>query len=387
MAARGDPLCSLFLLLSLVLGLKHWQGPPVNQSRRFSLYLLGAWFFFLLSLLSKETGVVYFPILACVLYFLKSQRGLRLIAQLFPFALILTLYLFIRSGMLGGVGGYEQAYAPFRIVAGFFVQLISLPLPGFFDYFRFGQSFFYSALLTVLALISICLIFVGAWHLIRLSSTGRAMVVFLVLSLIPPAGIFTLNYSANDRVLYIPSIWLCFGISLLIFSFYATNEMRGKRAVILISGCFALISFMLSLNWYFAGQLRDKATEVPTPVIELDSVRLAVVPHNYKGVYMLVPGAGQRSLFTDGTINLKEKTDISGLVLLSVEARSADFTRPVSMVRTSREEVIVTAAENFSFRATPGAYSMFRKLDLEATFDQWRGINLAKVLRLKRMKE
>jgi hypothetical protein len=144
---------------------------------------------------------------------------------------------------------------------------------------------------------------------------------------------------------------------------------------------------MLSLNWYFAGQLRDKATEVPTPVIELDSVRLAVVPHNYKGVYMLVPGAGQRSLFTDGTINLKEKTDISGLVLLSVEARSADFTRPVSMVRTSREEVIVTAAENFSFRATPGAYSMFRKLDLEATFDQWRGINLAKVLRLKRMKE
>jgi hypothetical protein len=383
MAARGDLLCSLFLLLSLVLVLKHWQGPAVDQNRRFSLYLLGAWFSFLLSLLSKEAGVVYFPILACVLYFLKDQRGLRLVAQLFPFALILTLYFLIRTGTLGHLGGYEQVYAPIRIIAVFFVQLIGLVLPGVFDFFRFGQSFVYSALLIVLALLSTCLISIGAWYLIRLSSTGGLMVISLVLSLIPPAGIFTLNYSANDRVLYIPSIWLCLGMSLLIFSFNHTDQTGRKRAVTLISGFFALISFVLSFNWYFAGQLRDKAAAVPTPVIELDRVRLAVVPHNYKGVYILVAGAGQYSPLTGATINSKGKNDISGLVLLNVEARSADFRKPVSMLRISSEEVIVTAGENFSFRATPGAYSMFRKIGLEATFDQWRGINLAKVLRLR----
>jgi hypothetical protein len=385
MAARGDLLYSLFVLVALVLVLKHWDGQSGSRHQPISPFLIGSWLSFLLSLLSKESGVVLLPILACLLYFLKDQKGMRLFGQLLPFAVILGLYLFVRARALGQVGGYEQVYKPVRVAAGFFVQLISLVVPGFLDFSRYGQTPLYSALLVVLALVALCLVFAGIWLLIRLGPTSRLVVVLLVLSLGPPVGIFTLSYSANDRVLYIPSVWLCIGIALLVLSFVRTNETSGKRAVALISACFALMSFMLSVNWHSAGRLRDRATVVPTPVIDFESVRLAVVPHNYMGVYMLAPGAGQFALSTGATIDPKGGTRIAGLVLLNVEARNADFTRSVSML-TSSEEAVVTAGDDFSFRATPGAYSLFQGVGLQATFDEWRGTSAAKVLRLKRVK-
>ena len=121
---RHDGIAVLFLLLSLLLFMKHRSSP-----RRGSIYLLISLFCYLLALGAKEIAVI-FPALL-VGYLIIFSPNQRLLARVggtlkasLPYLVLTPLFLAFRAHIVDGVGGYDPRLIPLANKLNFFTGTI-----------------------------------------------------------------------------------------------------------------------------------------------------------------------------------------------------------------------------------------------------------------------
>lgn len=382
MGARADLLCGLFLLGGLLLFLQHCTSSIVMMPY-FSLSLAGACFLFLAALLTKETGVIYLPLATCVLYLFSKERRPRNLYALVPPLVVLGLYLYLRASALGLSGAYDDIRTPLRVAVAFPTQLLALVVPGFFDFFRIQGPDAHSVLLSLVAVCALASFVSGIWYVARTTSVGMFVVAALLISLAPAAGIVTLKYTANERVLYIPSIWFCIGLAVMLWSGGRRLERNRARIIAALATGFAVASFALSFNWYHAGQLRDAAASQPPGRVELDGIRFVTLPDNYRGAYIFRNGYEDYLSVMDGRPRLRRTSEVGNAIFLNVESRDVNFKDAVRITRISSREVVLQSMDGLSFRSSPWVYSTFASLNVEAHFDGWIALDAAKILRLR----
>lgn len=210
-AGLTDPLVSLFLLGGFLLHRRSRQGGA-------PLAAIGAPLCYALALLSKETALL-FPLLLIGYDALFHRSALKTPAALWrylPYALLLALYLVLRSNALdGGESGLwsRMDFHNWPLLLEFFahyIQLLFLPWP--LEYYYSPPQVGSLALITGGLLIG-----GGLFYLQRAMRHGHRLyllaVAWIILFLLPalPIALFAEPVFAT-RVLYLPSV----GVALLI---------------------------------------------------------------------------------------------------------------------------------------------------------------------------
>lgn len=258
---RSDILAVIFLCVAVL---------TIRASRIGPLYAaVGAGLFYILALMSKETAVVVFLLLALVL-FLKRYHGIKLRQRgmnsvFWSFLLISFLYILLRIVIIGGVGASQEN--SFFKGAGFSVIFPTMSRV-FLDYFLLNlfpicQRISYADYELSRGLFESRAIFSYLFHVLVLSLAlinirKRTALAFLLLaiyvSLIPVSQIVPFMDIKAERFLYLPSIFFC---ALPVLSF---AKLKGRSKHFLIAGMVALsaVFFVRTLQYssYFKAPQR-----------------------------------------------------------------------------------------------------------------------------------
>ena len=245
-SGRTDLLATMFMLASL-----WWTGARKGA-------LIGAAFFFIAALLSKETAIVL-PAVVLVSTMLSAhrepsarRRGLILTAVLFVIAL---LYLVLRKQVLGASVGYfhrfthgfEQAVAlPFSILAHYTYKLVFPFRPNAESDFPPPAHFWNLHVLVGVAIFACICYALWRWRGNRVFVFGTAVIA---IGLLPVLNILPLNQILAERFLYFPST----GFALLVALFVITLRRRWRLPatvvfVLLLAACSAR-TVMRTADW------------------------------------------------------------------------------------------------------------------------------------------
>ena len=215
---RSEILSALFLFIAFIFLIQFHQVENKN-SRIISLFLSGI--FFLLSLLSKETGITL-PLLYSlylVIFQRKKLKYLKTWGGLIYLLLLLVIYIHLRINVLGGIigpaGKAEYFYQYPRLTPLFTLPLLFLKYLklSFFPFFlsvdyTFAPITYPSGLFFFLAflfLLYLFFIFFTCKHFPLISFS----LAFFLLSLLPYLHIVPIGWLLGERFLYLPTAGIC----------------------------------------------------------------------------------------------------------------------------------------------------------------------------------
>ncbi|UCC94793.1 MAG: tetratricopeptide repeat protein [Candidatus Omnitrophota bacterium] len=279
-SSRADSQVTLFILISIFLFLKYIRRPHR------SLYLIGSLCSFVLSLLSKELGVILPLLLLAIIPFISAEgketrdRDSRkqrphtaelslqgksfLLKTVAPFFIILIIYGIIRSVVLhfSSLSGVNTPSLYIRLLttAESFVRLIALllfPLRIHIEkYLPFSSGLFQtSTLFSVIILIAIGIFM----YLVRRRSPLCLFgLVWFFVTLLPMANIVPINATIADHWLYLP----CCGFFLAVIAGFSdwmsrisakTLQRTAKLFTIIlycfIVGMFGFLTIKQNTSW------------------------------------------------------------------------------------------------------------------------------------------
>ncbi len=235
-------LCFLFALLSLFLFIK------IGKKQTLLKITLASIFFFL-SLLSKETGIVYLIIIPLTLFVFSKVSTKRILSITIILAVITSIYLLIRFEVLesishrtienlhttyinslrGAPDFITQKATAFYILLKYFILLI-FPRQLSFDY-SFAEIPVHH-IYSVGALAGILFyLFIGVYSILKIRKKDIVAfsVLFYLIALAPVSNIFLLiNWTMAERFLYMPSLGFCIALSFLILKLTKTEKYKSK---------------------------------------------------------------------------------------------------------------------------------------------------------------
>lgn len=246
-AGLGEPLFTLFLLTSFLF---------------FSKYTLISCLFFFLALLTKETAVVFFPLI--LIYSACLARKNQGIFPIFGFLAVLFSYVLLRYQVVGGLPQDLSFPSPIA-KSPLSTRLVTIPyeIVYYLSIFIFPYSLSIAQhplvhLITDIRFWGSCLVILLVFSFFYwLGKSSKSFLVlfftaWFLLGLVPSLNLFPLSATVAERWLYFPSIGLI-GITVVACLYFSTKiKINKKIIVIVLSGYLVLLSFRTILritNW------------------------------------------------------------------------------------------------------------------------------------------
>jgi len=246
---RSEILATLFSLLAFLFLIQFHKGK--RRWEKITCFLLSG-IFFLVSLLSKETGITlpFLYFLYLIIFQREKIKHLKTWTGLIYLLFLSLIYIYIRIKVLGGiigpVGEAEYFYqyppfTPFLTLPLLFFQYLKLSLFPFslcVDY-TFSPITHLSPLFFLLSIVFLLYIFLIFFTLTRHPLLSFSLSFFL-LSLFPYLHIIPIGWLIGERFLYLPTVGICLlmGVGLEKMSF------KGRYLLIFI------LIFSFSLRTY-----------------------------------------------------------------------------------------------------------------------------------------
>ncbi len=266
-SGRSNVLFLFFFLLAFYFYLKFvgFEIKCLEQTSNSRLYYyFGAIVFFILSLLSKETAIIFPVILILYDNFLipkKERKEVLKQGQYYlPFWGVSGLYILLRFTVLGrisqmgfwGGGLYPTILTMCRAFV-YYIKLILLPLKLSIDYpFSISTSFFeLPVIISIVGLMFILLLGIKVNKYSREISFG---IFWFFIGLMPVSNLVPLRALVAERFLYLPSIGFCIVVSVLLTKLYEFNPRNETsplaRGQLKYFKKFAVVFFILILCFY-----------------------------------------------------------------------------------------------------------------------------------------
>jgi len=274
-------LSTLFFLISIY----HYQNKLFSSRWKGKIASL---FFFLLSIMSKEVGIVYIPIIFILSICVFKERLINAFSYLFFLLLILLLYFSLKVVVIGDfIGGYGNS-----IHLNLDLNLIIFNQIAY--YLKFFLMYRYFDFRLALFLIIISLIYF-VFRIIRDKRNRFYDLKFLILlnfifciSTLPVINLETsfLGSIQSDRYGFLPSLF-----SSVIFAFLILGVTIKDRKILVLPIIFSLSYFLVltNLKW-------DKASEIRNVFSSFfksqkgEKTLILNIPDNYEGVYLFRNG-------------------------------------------------------------------------------------------------
>ena len=249
-----DPLMTVFFVAAILQYLNIKSANEVkperseeNRPRYLSRPLLVSLFFYALALLTKETAVVFLPLVICYELLLgkeTSQASTRtrlrsIVFTMLPYVILTVVYLLVRFRVLGGLG-HKLTEIPATTIAStipsvlwFYLRHLIWPRPlsVFYDNtYVTGGWLFWGPLL---GLILVTAIFVA---LGRRSKQVLFLGCWVFIPILPSLNLsyFTFGEIVHDRYLYLGSIGFCIVLSVAFFHVIRTYDKYKRLAMVLL---------------------------------------------------------------------------------------------------------------------------------------------------------
>ncbi|MFN4033135.1 MAG: hypothetical protein ACK4ME_05840 [Fimbriimonadales bacterium] len=278
-ASRADMVAAAGALGALLLLMRYCQSGRLGD-------YLGALMGFAVGLFCKES-LLTFPLMVWVwLRFLGVAEPTR---KALPFWGVLTVYLILRTAVVGGVGAYPEAWQtlqrPWLLLVNLAAYLAQMGMPAIL--YGFGRDAWDTALWSVWGVGVVGILYTA--RVAASSSVGRAetrlLTAFVLLALMPVL-IFKPSpfYFLNSRYTYLASAFALVGVSA-----YLTHLLRyrvAQGAIIMLLLAYSSGAIRQVDAWREAGEtarrsilsLRDAPTEQP--------LLLLSVPDHFHGAYI-----------------------------------------------------------------------------------------------------
>jgi hypothetical protein len=289
-SARSDLVATCFCLASFCYYLSY-----KNTQSKYRLIL--SYFLFLLSLLSKESVIIYPGIIFCYEiydYLTQSNDSKKQIKNIILFPLIYTslfpIYLILRylglGQLIGGYGaGVHLQYNSDIILRGLTSTLRVLipPLPD--SNYSDWQLFFILIIITVLTIM-----LVYAWrsdYYQKISKLLLFLITIFLTSLLPIINLgVSLQDNQGERFLYFPSVFI-----IMIFTILVSTLLWRYQFLLLLCLTILVILFSDTLyhsnqNWKIASQISQQIIEDINSIATDNSLFIINIPDNFNGAYI-----------------------------------------------------------------------------------------------------
>lgn len=256
-AARGNPLFLIFLLLS-VLAYRKWTINP-REGRPFYALALG---FAILSLLSKEMAVVL-PVLLLV-YDGTVNRPSRSefwklrIPAIAPFFVLSLLYVLLRYMVLGVTrqigywgGSLWTSLLVMTKAFAYYVRLMFMPRPLMVEYVVPLPHSLLQPTVVVSILVLGAIAVLWAFSLRRNTVLAFGIAWFFA-SLLPVSNIIPLRAIINERFLYLPSLGFCAILASPLLVVRRDSRLMFRTAVVgltMIAMGYGVLTFNRNRDW------------------------------------------------------------------------------------------------------------------------------------------
>jgi tetratricopeptide (TPR) repeat protein len=234
-SGRGDPLCALFFVITLIIYIKNLEKGSLLKA---SLIFLS----FLLSLLSKENSFI-FPLIILAYHFCFSKKFnfikfLPILLGLMSYVLWKSILVQSQTNIFQNLSGLQQRIPGFFYALPQYFKLLLWPYDLHFDY---GQpNFSWSHLIVLFGI----LIFMSLLTLVVSAKKKNPLISFAIfwfmINLLPYSNALTLFNFMAEHFLYLASMG--FFICLAIF-FENLYHKFSKKLLIQIALC-------LIIQWY-----------------------------------------------------------------------------------------------------------------------------------------
>lgn len=245
-ASRNNILVTLFVLSSLYFYITGWE-------RHKYISMIFSAFFFILSVLSKEFGLMLLPLFFIYQRLLSKKRRtvFQELNSYLPFVIVAIFYFILRKGVTGSLltpSGIEGLcsrlyFAPYLIIRN--LQLVFFP----YDLHSFSLSYPSTYLdgFVVISILLFLLIGVGLWFfkkniLLLFSGLSFLVVIFPVLNIIPTSAVSLISM----RWLYLPMALLMIGIAWIFQKVFARQRLWAVVLLCVIISYLGTYSFILN---------------------------------------------------------------------------------------------------------------------------------------------
>jgi len=243
-SGRADPLAAAFGFLGLYSGIRSLRTNGANRW----IFLFAAGALFLLSALSKETGIV-FPLLWCAILLLRKRRKEFLPAAMVVALFVVVIYLSLRLPAEHVPAPTLHTPAPllvrpivaaraFAEYAGLILLPINLHMDRDVETHPEGggaaraNSAAWRELQTLLGILLVG----GAFCWLMLSrkrdTAISACLVLAAIAYLPVSGIFLLNATVAEHWIYLPTAFLFLAAGLTISRFSISNTVLGSALAV-----------------------------------------------------------------------------------------------------------------------------------------------------------
>jgi hypothetical protein len=252
-------------------------------------YFLAGLFYFIG--LSSYESIFPIPVMVLILVWKKEQSYRSLITWIIVFGAFLTAHFILRISFSENItGSYAEG-------------IFSLSYRTYFSHFFkiLGRMFLppmeNSLLLTVLFVVVVILFLIGGlliffnskYSEVRMAA-GKAFLLLLVSLIVPVTFAVSTKTSEADRLLYFPSLFLCFIYGLIILEMITIARLRSVFFCVLL--IYNIVFLQLNNNnWKTASQI-TKSTLAELEVHSKENANMLVlnIPGEYKGAYILRNG-------------------------------------------------------------------------------------------------
>ncbi len=253
---------------------------------------------YFLALLAFESALVL-PIILLILL-RKEHRPLKeQMRWLFALGITLTLHLIIRRILSGSLtGSYGEGFVPdnivavagnvFRVTARLFLPPVQSPL--LFTLLAAG--------LTITVSLMLFSVFRKRGHTAPGRSTRVVLPIVLMglaASLIPFLTSVSIHTSESDRMLYLPSVFLCL-LGGTVMEKLSRNTRSGPILIVVITGLQIFFLEQGNRRWKEAGAITSGLVQKAVPAGSDSSAFFIAVPDNIEGAYVFRQG------FTDALV-------------------------------------------------------------------------------------
>ncbi|HSE30455.1 MAG TPA: tetratricopeptide repeat protein [Pyrinomonadaceae bacterium] len=249
-----DPLMTVFFVAAIVLYLDTNSANEVtperseeNGPRFFNQSLVLSLLFYSLAILTKETAVVFLPMLICYELLLGKQRSqsstrTRLISMfltMLPYLIVTVVYLFVRFRVLGALG-HQLTQLPATTIAStipsvlwFYLNHLIWPRPlsAFYDNTYVSGGWLLWGPLIGLIVVASMFVLLG-----RRSKQIMFLGCWMVVPILPSLNLslFKFGEIVHDRYLYLPSVGFCIVLSAVFFHVIRTYSKYKHLAVVIL---------------------------------------------------------------------------------------------------------------------------------------------------------
>lgn len=258
-SGRTDPLFAFFMLLSLLFFIKF-----LETKNKIKLYLFTV-FFFLCSLLAKETAIV-FPFLGFLILLIKEKSFLKVIWKksliLLPFLMISVIYFLLRLTVLNFNNTLNfyvldtpysssllvRFYTFCSILWDYFVLLFwPTDLSNYYEIVPVTNLFS----LPVIAFITLILFIFTLVYCLKYK-IGLFSLLWFFICLLPVSGIVPINNIMAEHYLYLPSLGFFLILSALFWFLY--EKVKIKEIKLLLTVLLFFLLCALGFRTYLRNQ-------------------------------------------------------------------------------------------------------------------------------------